>query len=272
MTAPPSLFGTPREWAIDLAVAAALGVFLGILGPFGSYDGAGVEIRIAYWVGNMVIGFVVMATTVRLSLRVAQRVDIPVWFAVALGVAIGAAPLTLLISAYSALVWPPFRGRWPQPLALYGQILAIAEPFAFAYYLLGDRGWRRALDRTTPATRTPAELEPPAARTSETTDFLDRLPARLGRDLLCLQMEDHYVRAHTTLGSDLILIPLKQAVAELEMRIEGLQVHRSWWVARDAVAQSVFQGRNLTLRLTNGLEAPVSRAMVARLREAGWIE
>ena len=30
--------------------------------------------------------------------------------------------------------------------------------------------------------------------------FLDRLPPRLGRDLLCLQMEDHYVRAHTARG------------------------------------------------------------------------
>ncbi len=83
-------------------------------------------------------------------------------------------------------------------------------------------------------------------------------------------MEDHYVRAHTARGSDLILIPLKEAMAELE-GVDGLQVHRSWWVAREAVAEPLTSGRNLTLRLTNGLEAPVSRASIARLKAAGWL-
>ena len=100
--------------------------------------------------------------------------------------------------------------------------------------------------------------------------FLDRLPPRLGRDLLCLQMEDHYVRAYTARGSDLVLTPLKEAIAELGA-VDGLQVHRSWWVARAAVAEPLVRGRSVALRLTNGVEAPVSRAQVARLRAAGWL-
>ena len=83
-------------------------------------------------------------------------------------------------------------------------------------------------------------------------------------------MEDHYVRAHTDLGSDLILTPLKAAVAELA-DVEGLQVHRSWWVARSAVAAPVIEGRSYSLRLTNGLEVPVSRASVAKARALGWL-
>ena len=100
--------------------------------------------------------------------------------------------------------------------------------------------------------------------------FLNRMPPRIGRELLCLQMEDHYVRAHTARGSDLILTPLKDAIAELA-DIEGMQVHRSWWVARTAVAGPVANGRNLALRLTNGLEVPVNRASVAKLKLAGWL-
>ena len=84
-------------------------------------------------------------------------------------------------------------------------------------------------------------------------------------------MEDHYVRAHTRRGSDLILIPLKDAIAELG-EVEGMQVHRSWWVARAAVAAPVANGRNLFLRLTNDMQVPVSRASVAKLKLAGWIE
>ena len=84
-------------------------------------------------------------------------------------------------------------------------------------------------------------------------------------------MEDHYVRAHTAKGSDLILTPLKDAIAELG-DVEGMQVHRSWWVAKAAVVGSTASGRNLSLRLSNGLEVPVSRASVARLRAAGWLD
>ena len=83
-------------------------------------------------------------------------------------------------------------------------------------------------------------------------------------------MEDHYVRAHTALGSDLVLMRLRDAVAELG-DIDGLQVHRSWWVARHAVSDVRRDGRNVRLLLDTGLEAPVSRANVQMLRDAGWI-
>ena len=78
------------------------------------------------------------------------------------------------------------------------------------------------------------------------------------------------MRVHTDQGSELVLLPLKAAMAEVEA--EGLQVHRSWWVARTAVAAVVQDGRNLRLKLVNGLEPPVSRSSVAALRSAGWLE
>ena len=79
------------------------------------------------------------------------------------------------------------------------------------------------------------------------------------------------MRAHTAKGSDLVLMPMKDAIAELA-GVEGMQVHRSWWVAKAAVVQAVSEGRNISLRLSNGLDAPVSRASVARLRAAGWLD
>jgi hypothetical protein len=259
-----SLRGTPREWAIDLAIVTVIGVFLGLIGPFGSYDGAGPELRVAYWVVNMWIGFLVLATTVRLCIFVALRTDMPIWFAIALGVAVGALPLTVLLSLFSGLFWPPAHGRFATNYVQYGQALVMSEPLAFGFYYLMQRKW--------PTPHVPAAGPSPSAPVGPggATGFLDRLPPRLGRELLCLKMEDHYVRAHTTRGSDLILTPLKDAVAELGD--EGLQVHRSWWVARRAVSEPIAQGRNLYLRLSNGLEVPVSRASVAKLRAAGWLE
>jgi hypothetical protein len=275
----PSLFGTPREWAKDLATATVIGVFLGVIGPFGSFYGGALELRIPYWVANMWIGFVVLSTVVRFSMKAAMRLDLPVWFTLAIGVAVGSLPLGFLVGWFSALFWPGNHGRFSDFGVWYGQTLVVAEPCSFAYYFFGDRGWRRAVhdaqDQTACGPGDPQTAGDPPAEASTPKNggpsFLNRLPSRIGQDLLCLQMEDHYVRAHTERGSDLILIPLKDAIAELG-DVEGLQVHRSWWVARAAVVAPVANGRNLSLRLINGQEVPVSRASVAKLKLAGWIK
>jgi len=63
---------------------------------------------------------------------------------------------------------------------------------------------------------------------------------------------------------------VKQAMAGLK-DVEGVQTHRSWRVARAAIVGVVADGRKLRLRLTGGLEAPVSRARIGALREEGWL-
>lgn len=258
----PSLLGTPREWAQDLAIATLIGLFLGVIGPFGSFNGGPIELRIAYWVINLWIGFIIFAMVTRLSLRAAAHLDLPIWFSLAVGVAIGAVPAGISIALFSAWFWPGNHGHVSSFFVWYGQTLAIAEPCAFGYYFLADRGWRHAVSGAAP---------PSAAAALRNGDgFLDRLPPRLGRDLICLQMEDHYVRAHTARGSDLVLTPLKDAIAELGA-VEGMQVHRSWWVARSSVVAPMVSGRNYALRLSNGLDVPVSRTSVAKLRAAGWV-
>ncbi len=267
MSDTPSLLGTPREWATDLTTATAIGVFLGVIGPFGSFYGGPIELRLFYWVANLWIGFIIIATMVRLAIRAAVRLDVPIWFAISVGVAIGALPLGLMSAFFSAHFWVRNHGHMAPFFEWYGETLAIAEPSSLALYLFHTRGERPAAKLAAPPP--PAAATPPRVP-ADGASFLDRLPPRLGRELLCLQMEDHYVRAHTDRGSDLILIPLKQAMAELS-EVEGMQVHRSWWVARAAVNDCVTNGRNVALKLSNGVKVPVSRASVAPLRAAGWL-
>lgn len=101
--------------------------------------------------------------------------------------------------------------------------------------------------------------------------FLDRLPAKLaGSELYAVEAEDHYLRLHTSKGQDLILMRLGDAIAELE-GLEGGQVHRSFGVARQAVAEVVRDGAKVQLRLTSGLLAPVSRSNLKLLKQAGWL-
>ncbi|WP_246102007.1 LytTR family transcriptional regulator DNA-binding domain-containing protein [Methylobacterium terricola] len=65
-------------------------------------------------------------------------------------------------------------------------------------------------------------------------------------------------------------MPLRQAIQNVD-HVPGLTVHRSWWVARDAVTGCRREGRNLRLVLAGGLAVPVARARIAAAREAGLV-
>ncbi len=100
--------------------------------------------------------------------------------------------------------------------------------------------------------------------------FLQRLPVRLrGAEIYAVEAQDHYLKLHTSKGSDLILMRLSDAVAELD-GLEGAQTHRSWWVAKSALADARRGDGRAVLKLKDGGEAPVSRRYTRALRQAGW--
>lgn len=234
---------------VGFGVATALGVALGLIGPFGSYLNGGALQRIAYWTVNLWVGWLVFGHAMSALSRLAASRAWPVLAWTPPAVAI----LALLPAVTSRLlavwIWPVTRQvGW---LEWYGQCLMVS---ALAALLIQ---WRIGAARS-------------QARTTLAADPRDRLPPALGREILCLQMEDHYVRIHTPRGSTLLMMSMAQAVAGLK-EADGLQTHRSWWVARGAVEGVVEEGRNLRLRLIGGLEAPVARARVGALRAAGWL-
>ena len=94
----------------------------------------------------------------------------------------------------------------------------------------------------------------------------DRLPRRLGTDLIYLTVDDHYVKAHTPAGSAIVLMRFADAVAELSGH--GLQVHRSYWVASRYLKRLAQKDGRTVLRLTTGHEVPVSRTYLTAVRSA----
>lgn len=240
-----------RAWAVEFAVATAVGAFLGLIGPFGNYLNGSAEVRIAYWVGVFWIGALVFGGGARLSHAATARWDLPVWFAPALTALACSAVMAAVSRIVAVRVWPSLDGL--TAVQWYFQVLVLSAPLVAAYALLQHRRSSR-----------------PAAVQTDEAGFWRLLPVRLGRDVLCLQMEDHYVRVHTRVGSDLILMRLSDAVAAMGAT-PGLQVHRSWWVARSAIDSVARDGRNLRLNLLNGLRVPVARSAVARLKADGLI-
>jgi len=98
--------------------------------------------------------------------------------------------------------------------------------------------------------------------------FLGRLSAKFqGADLYAISSEDHYLRVHTNRGEELILMRISDALVELEA-MDGLQTHRSWWVAHNGVASLTRDNGKFSVILKSGIAAPVARSRVKSVRAA----
>ncbi len=239
------------QWAADFAVATVIGGFLGLIGPFGSFFNGPVWQRGIYWVAMAWLGLVVFRLFSRSLLG---RAGSPrtAWMVLGAYAVFVSVPLGIVSWTLARAIWP-MLGHAPglTPAAWYFQSLIITAPQVALLAVLSRLG--RGVDR-------PSRFPPPSP------DLLGVSPG----EVVCLQMEDHYVRVHTIAGSRLVLATLAQAMAALD-RTPGLRVHRSWWVADKAVAGAVAEGRKLRLILTTGVKAPVARSSVAAVREAGWL-
>jgi len=102
----------------------------------------------------------------------------------------------------------------------------------------------------------------------QTSDLLcaSLIPYELQGDVFCLKAEDHYLRIYTSAGETLVLFCFSDAIKSLSQN-KGLQVHRSYWVARTAVKKARRTGQRQYLDLLNGISVPVSRARVPLLRD-----
>ncbi len=95
--------------------------------------------------------------------------------------------------------------------------------------------------------------------------FMQKLPKELRGELLCLEMDDHYIKVHTDKGRHMLLMRMKDAITELEGH-KGLQAHRSWWVSENAIMSSVKEGRNTFLNLKSDIIVPVSRTYLPEFK------
>ena len=242
-------------WAQDLAFATALGVFLAALGPYGSYLNGPFWQRLMFqlpccWLACATIGFGARLAVSRLPPGAS------LWAGVCAVAALAMAPVTMLNILMARWLWP-FLGPRMTPFAWYWEGLVIALPASFAFVWLGLRRAGRA------GMRAEADAEP------QSPPALGLLGAR-PEQVLCLQMEDHYVRVRTGTGSHLVLATFSQAQSALK-EAPGLRVHRSWWVADSAVLRAELEGRNLRLILSDGLAVPVARSSVPYVRSRGWL-
>jgi hypothetical protein len=259
-----------RRIIIDLAAMTVIGLFLAIIGPFGSIA-APLPERLVSWIGFAWLGYACYRPMQSVVDWGERALALPRWGMLAATCLVATVPMTLAVLAINglssgALSWPgldAFTGTYFSVLVIGGAVTVL---FNLVQAPRAAPAPLPAVSEPSPASAAP----PPAPAAPSPHPLFDQLPPEIGSEVIALEMEDHYLRVHTLLGSALVLMRMRDGIALLG-DLEGMQVHRSWWVARAAVEDVAREGRNVRLKLPRGIEAPVARAQVAVLREARWI-
>jgi len=239
-----------RSWALYFGVASAAGVFMALAGAFNTGDAPLLD-RLIYWVVAVNVG-AIWAQIVRAALRRIPPLDTDYTLAAIATTLAVAIPGSFFVWLLSGLMFDDRLGL-SNLLQLVIPMVVISGAMTAVFVLIGFA-------------RTRATVAGPAP-----PRFLDRLPLKLrGGAIYAVEAEDHYLRLHTSKGQDLILMRLTDAIGELD-GIEGLQTHRSWWVAKDGVANVRRDAGKVILVLKDNSEAPVARNNVRALRDAGWL-
>lgn len=243
-----------RRWGTDIAMLFAIGLLMGLISPFAS-EGAPVAVRHVYWmiciVGGGLIG-------IAADKWVEPRIAGP-WRRVAV-VSLFMTPVVTLFVLTTEHLLVERRIEWSAYLGLLWQVW----PILLAIMAVRALVWRRPPSRV--ETRTVIAPPLPEAEAA----FRNRLSAkRRGARLIAIEAHDHYLKVHTDVGEEMITLRFADALHELD-RAHGWRVHRSWWVAADAVEAVRWRRGVGEIRLVGGVTAPVSRTYSPVLKAAGW--
>lgn len=243
-----------------LAAAAGVGTVFAILAPLetGGLGWPGVWF---YWTGLMCAGWLIGTALTRGLLAIIPEAW-PGWARVLVFALAVTAPMSLLVNLVMAALGQTMTLSCILETTFY--VFVISLMMSALGFVLSE-GWDAAAAGANPAPGAEGAHKGAAGAT-----LLERLPPRLrSAKILAVASEDHYLRVYTEAGSELVLMRLSDAVRALE-GLDGLQVHRSWWVARAAVADIARANGRMTLTLVNGVEAPVSRTFAPHVRAEGW--
>jgi len=286
-----------RILGLALTTVGLIVSIMSFIGPLGSYDRLSLLQRFVYGFVCAAFGWPVCHCVMVVAFYL-MRDRTPTMGAAAASLAMlfAAVPCTSVVSAFKTVLFGDYA-VFDGFLTLYLLVasLAVACCLLFHYIVcqrlklsagfvvtagIGDApggagggddtpGGVLARPGTDDADRTPA-VEPHPAEGEPRARFFERVPAEIGRELVYLKTEDHYVEVHTTSGSARVLVRFADVVDELGEL--GMQVHRCYWVAHGQMAELVTRGHRTLLRLADDAEVPVSRRYLSDVKAVLGIE
>lgn len=271
---------TPGVVALALTTVAGFVVLYTLIGAAGTHATLDWPQRLAFWGIAAVVCFPACYSKSVLVLYLAGPRRFPlVLLAVSAATVISALPTTALLYTLDRVLLPGHASHnlgvlylWVFAPMLLGNVFVLylvfanpKRPRAADAAVEGATARGPALSRTVPSEERP-RTDTPDDGPAPQSPFLARLSTQPAPDLIYLKMNDHYVEAFTSAGSEIILMRFVDAVVELAGM--GMQVHRSYWVSYRHVVRLVRDRHRQYVELAEGSRIPVSRTYLSAIRVA----
>jgi hypothetical protein len=229
------------NFSLGLLIILGGGVLIGGIGPFGQIHRFALFERIGLWIVYFSLGLPLIWTMHHRFALLLRVESLQKRLLCCVSTTLGATPLLFLVVellGYS-------QGR-PFPPDATEFTRALAEVFGTVFVI-------------TPLLN--ISFEKGAVSVSK--------PVALRAPFHALQAEGHYTRVHRSDGTLLLDMAFSDALRAVD-DMNGAQVHRSWWVARDHTGIVRRKGSAKELQLSEDLKIPIARRRVTQLRRQGW--
>lgn len=245
---------TSRYSRIGMLLAVML---LTVSGPFGTFQSFNLGQRLAYWGCMVVASYLVGQGAASFFLELLGGQIAQKWPRVIVGGVLASLPVTAVVLLINGIAYQHVPAGESLMIWLYVVLITVVVVVALVtvHELM--------------ASGSPPSIEAGGiAVAPQPPPILERVPLPQRGRLLALSVEDHYVDIVTDKGKALVLMRLADAMRETG-GVAGLQIHRSHWVATDAVVRTHRVAGKLSLELSNGMRLPVSRGFLPAVKAAG---
>ncbi|WP_296068881.1 LytTR family DNA-binding domain-containing protein [uncultured Agrobacterium sp.] len=232
-----------RLW---LTFFAILAIFI-LTGPFGTSETMSFADRLLYWTIVQAGAWILAITFSTVASDILAGSINNMLARMMIGSVAAAMPIGLLLAVTNHV----FFGKDLDFASASGSAIS-ALPLCVIFCLLSYL----AVCQSLPAAEEPADAGENEGKSD--VPLLERLPPQKRGALLRLSVEDHYTEIVTTRGRELVLLRFADALREIG-RAQGLQVHRSHWVADAGVVALSRKSGRLCVVMQGGEEIPVSR-------------
>lgn len=229
-----------------------------VTGPYGTAQKMTFWPRVAYWTLLLGAGwFITPSFSAFANAALTRTLSSPL-ARMMTGAIVAALPIGVLITLANHV----FLGQ-SVDIASMGEDAQAALPLCLIFCFLSCLT-TRAANTTNSTEETETETMPPSLAKERPTILTRLEPERRGA-LLRLSVQDHYTEVVTTRGRQLVLMRFADAMKEVG-DTQGLQVHRSHWVADADVVSLRRQAGRLHIVTKDGTEIPVSRSYSAAVQ------
>lgn len=255
---------TPRAAAISVIVI----VVVAVAGPFGTFNAMDLGRRLLYW-GAVGGSSVLIGGLCRMQVE-KQLPDCERFLQRLAVFALAALPITIDVWAISQMsFWGSSAREGIVSFLFFVPLIMVAVSLLYLMLPNFSEAGPRPGESDAQASEEGGEEggEDGEGQTRWTPRLLRRISGAPDARVLHLSARDHIVEITTCAGQDTVRMRFRDALDE----IDGLRVHRSHWVAREAIDRIERDGARVFVLLRNGERIPVSRNYQTALKERGLL-